>query len=295
MNWKLRSAVSLSIGLFALCEANRVSAQLEGEYQVQPIFSRYAEAQKNWVTINTTARVFNKVDLQEANSFDGWGFDADVTLRVPYVDGLQVHVLWPFYTKGEAQVSDPTRSDYRKHIEIEGSGGMFDFNSVELEYQFRKETNYGYNLSAHAGLGEAFRVLDTTTDDHDKYNHAGDNILFGLRADWRHGEDLRFIVCMGGRYYYKSDDINPAGYDTRDEFALADISGAAIWHPWKAPIYPVAELVYQGNFSSYNSLLFVPEVIWASCKNFELKVAGTVGLTSAGESVGGRLQGTVRF
>lgn len=293
MKRKLSNVLSLSIGLIILGGANRAAAQLEGEYQVQPIFSRYAETQKKWVTFNTTARVFNGVDLQEANSFDGWGIDADVTLRVPFTKYLQARVFWPFYTEGKGAISDPARTDYGQHIRIDGHGGVFDFPNVELEYQFLTESNSGFNASFHGGIGEAQRVLDTTAAFADVFNHAGQYALFGLRGDWHYGEDWRFVANLGGRYYWKSDDINPGG--NFDEFGWADISGAAIWHPWKAPIFPVAELVYQGDFSSYNSLLFVPEIIWASCKNFEWKVGGTFGLTGDGESVGGRLQGTLRF
>jgi hypothetical protein len=245
------------------------------------------------VTLNTTARVFNDVQLQEANGFDGWGIDADLTVRIPWTDRWQVRAYWPFYTEGHAKLTDPGHPDTGGRIRIDGYGGIFDFPNVQLEYQFLKETNSGWNGSVYGGYGESQRVLDTTSLARDKYNHAGENILFGLRGDWRCGEDWRFVANLGGRYYLLSDDINPGR--GADEFAMADISGAAIYHPWKAPIFPVLELVYQGDFTDYNSLLLVPEVIIATCRNFELKVGGEFGLTSDGENVGGRLQGTLRF
>ena len=293
MNWKLSNVLSVSISLIVLGGANRAGAQLEGEYQVQPIHSRYAQTQKNWVTLNTTARVFNDVQLQEANSFDGWGIDADLTVRIPWTERWQVRVFWPFYTEGHAKLTDPGHPDTGRRIRIDGYGGIFDFPNVQAEYQFLKETNSGWNGSVYGGYGESRRVLRTSAIDTDRYNHAGENLLFGLRGDWRCGDDWRFVANVGGRYYLLSDDINPGR--GADEFAMADISGAAIYHPWKAPIFPVVELVYQGDFSSYNSLLLVPEIIIATCRNFELKVGGEFGLTSDGESVGGRLQGTLRF
>src|ERR1044072_1988449 len=97
------------------------------------------------------------------------------------------------------------------------------------------------------------------------------------------------------RSYFKSDDLNPEGTGSSDRFFLSDISVAAIYHPWKCPVFPVAELVYQGTFSKYNSVLAVPEVVFAFCKNFELKAGAPIGLTSDGESFGGRFQATVRF
>jgi hypothetical protein len=42
-------------------------------------------------------------------------------------------------------------------------------------------------------------------------------------------------------------------------------------------------------------VLAVPEAIWAACRNFELKVGVPIGLTGDGESIGGRLQATLRF
>jgi hypothetical protein len=277
-----------------LCEGGNAFAQLEGEYQIQPIFTRYAETVKK-ITFNATARTFNDVQLQEADRFDGWAMDADLTIPIPFTKRFQVRVMWPFYTDGEARLIDPGHRDTGQRIDVHGYGGTFDFPNVQLEWQFLSETKNGFNASVYGGIGEAFRVLDTSTLSHDKYNHAGDYALFGFRGDWHYGEEWRFVANAGARYYFKSDDLNPAGTGSDDVFCLSDISVAAIYHPWACPVYPVAELVYNGNFSDYNSVLFVPEVIWAACRNFELKAGMTVGLTGDGESIGTRFQATVRF
>lgn len=293
MNRTSKYQLALSISLISFLAAQRAGAQNEGEYQVQPVFSRYAATQKNWFTLNTTARVFNDVTLQEAVGFDGWGIDADVTVRIPWTERWQVRLFWPIYTEGHARLTAPDLPDTGGRIRIDGYTGIYDYPNLQLEYQFLKNTNSQVNASVYGGYGERQRTLDTTTFARDKYNHAGQYVLFGLRSDWRHGDDWRFVVNAGGRYYMKSDDINPGG--EFDEYAWADISGAAIYHPWKAPIFPMVELVYQGDFIDYNSLLIVPEVVLATCKNFEVKVAGEFGLTSDGENVGGRVQGTLRF
>jgi hypothetical protein len=60
-------------------------------------------------------------------------------------------------------------------------------------------------------------------------------------------------------------------------------------------VYPVAELAYQTSFGSYNAVQVVPELIWAACRNFELKAGAPIGMTGDGESYGGRFQATFRF
>ena len=293
MKGKLNGIVSLSIVLIAACGQSTARAQLEGEYQIQPIFTRYAETVKK-VTFNASVHLFNDVQLQESDKFDGWTVDADLTFRIPYTKRFQVRVAWPFYTEGDARVIDPG-PDYHKKNEIRGYGGVFDFPSVELAYQFLAEPDHCFNASVYGGVGERQRVLWTTTSDGDIYNHAGQVALFGVRADWRYGENWRFVANAGARYYFTSDDLNPEGTGSSDKFYLADVSVAAIYHPWKCPIFPVAELAYQGTFSDYHSVLAVPEVIWAICPNFELKAGAPIGLTSDGESFGGRFQATARF
>jgi len=286
--------LKLGTGLLTICSATTAFAQLEGDYQVQPIFTRYAETAKK-ITFNATARVFNDVQLQEVDRFDGWGVDADLTIPIPYTKQFQVRLFWPFYTEGDARVIEPRSRDFGRKTDIRGYGGTFDFPNAQIEYQFLAEPDYCFNMAAYGGMGERQRVLWTTTFDDDVYNHDGVVGLFGLKADWRCGDKWRFAANGGARYYFKSDDLNPEGPFGNDKFWLADISMAAIYHPWQCPLYPVAELVYQGDFSDYNSVLLVPELIWAACRNFELKAGVPIGLTSDGESFGGRFQATLRF
>lgn len=284
--------VALSIGLISLFDASIARGQGEGEYQIQPILTRYAETVKK-VTINANMHIFNDVQLQEVDRFDGWTVDADLTFRIPYTKYLQFRIAWPFYTDGDARVIDPG-PNFHKKTDIRGYGGTFDFPNLELAYQFLTEQKAGFNASVYGGMGERQRVLWTDLPD-EVYNHQGQVALFGLRADWRHGNNWRFVANAGARYYFKSDDLNPEGRGSDDEFYYSDISLAAIYHPWKCPVFPTAELVYNGTFGDYNSVLFVPEVILGVCRNFEFKAGMPIGLTSDGESFGGRFQATTRF
>jgi hypothetical protein len=294
MKAKCINLLRLGLVLAAFSVTTSTQAQIEGEYQIQPIFTRYAETSKK-ITFDASARVFNGQQYQEVDNFDGWGVDADLVIPIPFTKRFQVRLYYPFYTEGEGRLTNPGQADTGKKIEIEGYGGMLDFPNAQLEYQFLSESNHAFNAAAYAGFGMRFAEMHTTTLSDDVYNHRGKVVLFGLKGDWRCGDEWRFVANAGGRYYIESDDLNPSGPDSDDVFALADVSVAAIYHPWKVPVYPVGELVYQGNFSSYNSVLFVPEVIFGICRNFEFKAGATIGLTSDGESFGGRFVGIVRF
>lgn len=291
---KLKGGVFLSLAA-AACVVDTAQAQLEGDYQIQPIITRYAETAKK-VTFNATTRVFRDAQLQEVDSFDGWGVDADLTIPIPFTETFQVRVFWPFYTEGDARLIEPGQPDRGRRIDIRGYGGTLDFPNVQLEWQFLREDKTAlFNMGAYGGIGEVQRVLWTTEADPDVYNHKGQNALFGLKADWRCGDEWRFLVNAGARYYFKSDDMNPAGPGPNDRFWHTDISAAAIYRAWETPVFPVAELVYNGDFSSYHSVLAVPEVIFGICPNFEVKLGVPIGLTGDGEQIGGRLQGTLRF
>ena len=287
--------ISLLLALLTSGGVTASFAQMEGEYQIQPLMTRYAETAKK-ITLNAGAHIFNGVDLQEADKFDGYTVDADLTVPIPYTKHWQLRLSYPFYTDGEARLTNPGQPDTGKKIDISGYGGVFDFANVQLEYQFRDESEHGYNMAAYGGVGEALRFLQTTTVDKDVYNHAGQVALLGLKADWHHGDDWRFVANLGTRYYFTSDDLNPSDSSiSGDQFFLLEASFAAIYHPWKAPFFPVAELVYQGVISDYNSVLFVPEIIYAINSHLELKAGAPIGLTGDGESFGGRFQITTRF
>ncbi len=96
--------------LIALGVAGAASAQVEGEYQIQPIFTRYAETVKK-ITFNSSLSLFHDVQLQEADEFNGWSVDADLTIPIPYTKTFQLRLEWPFYTDGRARVIDNEAPD----------------------------------------------------------------------------------------------------------------------------------------------------------------------------------------
>ena len=90
MNGYLCNAAVLLMGFMSMA-VMPLAGQGESEYQVQPIFTRYAETVRK-VTFNANARVFNDVELQEADEFDGWTVDADLTFPIPYTKHFQVRL-----------------------------------------------------------------------------------------------------------------------------------------------------------------------------------------------------------
>lgn len=286
------STVRLFVALLGCGGASATFAQLEGEYQIQPLMTRYAETAKK-VTFDATARIFRHVQFQEADRFDGWTVDMDLTVPIPGTERFQVRLYWPAYTEGRARLIKPGQPDQFRRINVDGYTGLFDFASAQLEYQMVTEKDRGYNFALYGGAGTHTRVLWTSTLSRDRYNDQGNVGFGGLKLDWRHGDSLRFAANLGGRYYWVSDDLNPT--QGSDGFWLCDASAAAIFHPWKAPIYPAAELVYQGEFNKYNSLLFVPEVIVGINSHLELKAGASIGIIRDGENIGGRVQVTARF
>ena len=269
--------------------AEEMAAKTEtakSEFELQPIFTRYAKISKK-ITFSTTFRAYRDAELQEAENLDALGVDAD--LVVPFLNRFQVRLNVPIYTTGEARLIKPPH----ENITVESHGGTFDFTSVQLEWQFLNQEDHGVNMLLSGGAGVPLERLNTSI--YDQYNHKGQVALGQLRVDRRMNDWLTLVGHLGARYYFVSDDLNPAGNAAGDVFTLAEGFVAGVFNPWDNKIVPVLELAYTGDFGKYNSVLLVPEIIWPVSKHFELKAGGTFGLTSDGERIGARVQAVVRF
>ena len=269
--------------------AEEMAAKTEtatSEFELQPIFTRYAKISKK-ITFSTTFRAYRDAELQEAENLDALGVDAD--LVVPFLKRFQVRLNVPIYTTGEARLIKPPH----ENITVESHGGTFDFTSVQLEWQFLNQEDHGVNMLLSGGAGVPLERLNTSI--YDQYNHKGQVALGQLRVDRRMNDWLTLVGHLGARYYFVSDDLNPAGNAAGDVFTLAEGFVAGVFNPWDNKIVPVLELAYTGDFGKYNSVLLVPEIIWPVSKHFELKAGGTFGLTSDGERIGARVQAVVRF
>jgi hypothetical protein len=252
--------------------------------QLEPLLSRWAEA-SHQVTVKSTFRYFKDAELEEADHFDGWGVDFDLT--VPVWKRFQLRLLVPIYTAGEAELVQGG-----KEIDIEGYSGTFDQPSLFLEQQFLQESNAPVNLAYYVGVGRQLAGLETTTGD--VYNHKASVGLLGLKADRRLWDGKLRLVANGGiRYFWASDDVNPAR--TGDVYLLGEVSIAALAQPVGRIFYPVAELQWQTVELDWNAVYLVPEMIAKVHKHLELKLGVPVGLTSDSDTYNVRFQITGLF
>lgn len=270
----------------------------EPQYQLQPIFTRYAKISDK-VTFSTMVRGSRNVELQEAGDLESWG--ADVEIVFPFFERFQLRINGPIYTNGHARTlpvpvtgkGGRTVTQKVENISMSGYGGVFDFVSLQLEAQFLTEEKNGINMTASIGGAKIADPLRTHS--FGRYNHAGEYYMIQLRADKKVNDWLTLAGHLGARHYYISDDLNPAGQSDGDVFTHYEAFIAGVFNPWHSTVFPVLEIAYTGDGDQYNSVLVVPEIIWAVNKHLELKAAIPLGITDDGERVGFRVQATMRF
>lgn len=259
------------------------------EREIQPLYSRYAQTTTRW-TLRGGARFFRDAELQEADQIDGTTLDLELT--VPLNERMQLRVYFPYYTEGEAR-----EIESGDKLDIEGNGGGLDFPSVIFDYQFKTAASPGeFNFAAFFGFGNVRQFLEAknrTTGEIDRFNHHGSVLLAGVKADKQLTGCWRFIGNLGGRYYYDSDDMNPGRGS--DKFFLIDTSVAFIYAPRGTWIHPMIEGVYQGNFTEYNSLQIVPQLLVPLGSHLDLNAGVSLGLLDDGPSTEGRLLMTLRY
>jgi hypothetical protein len=237
---------------------------------------------------------FSDVELDEVDSFDGWGATAEASM--PFGGRFRLRLVYPFKTDGDATIKDDQPASAGENVDIEGNGGVYEFLTLTLEHQLFFAADRGYNLAYYVGGGTKADRLETTKYDpwdktYDVFNHTGNLFHGGLRFDRQHSFG-RVVANIGMRYYWSSDDIYPGG--NKDSFAAADFRAAVVFAPWKM-IYPVLEVTYFGDFSDLNQLTFIPELIFSMGEHAELKAGASVGLGGTGNQLGGQAQVVVYF
>lgn len=257
--------------------------------QIQPLFSRYAQTTKKW-TIRGSYRSFTDMELQEIDQFDGSSYDVELT--APLGDRWQLRLYYPLHTEGDAR-----EMGSGDDVDVEGDGGLLDFPSLTVDWQFKQANSADeWNMAAYFGLGTVREYLESVnqvTGEIDRINHRGAVALFGLKADKQLTHCWTLIGNLGGRYYWDSDDIHPN--DGNDIFFLLDASAAFVYAPHNAWAYPMIELVYQGSFTDYNSLQIVPQVVVPIGEHIDINAGISLGILDDGPSTDARLQMTLRF
>ena len=253
---------------------------------LQPISTRYAQTQ-DAISIEVGATTFSDIELEEADGFDGWSAGAEVVVPLKVVsERMQVRLLIPFYTDGDATITDPELPDVGEDIDIDGNGGLYDFAIAQFEHQLFTLKDDDFNAAYYAGWGKVIESLDTTTSDKDLYNHSGKVTVGGIKYDHPVsllGSESQLLLNAGFRYYYETDDLHP---DDEDDFIWADLRGATVFESIGELIVPVLELSFLGD-SDYSDLQLQPQVIIPFNDNVSIKLGGYVGLLSDGSDGGG--------
>ncbi|MDY0212536.1 MAG: hypothetical protein RBR06_05985 [Desulfuromonadaceae bacterium] len=241
---------------------------------LQPIYTHFAQTQTE-ISLDLMASSFSNVELDEADNFDGYTAAFDLTIPVDVDKQFRFSV--PFYTKGDAYLKPGGQP-----IDIDGYGGVFDYATLQFEYQKYAADEVGYNMAYTIGYGIRTAVLDTGTGDY--YNHTGKILLLGLNMDKSIYDDkAQLLLNAGIRFYFDADDLHPRGVDS---WVWADIKSAIIFKSWGQYVRPVLELTYLGGFHDYNAVYLMPELIIHVAKNVSFKPGGILGLTSDGNQGG---------
>lgn len=298
MNQKLLLLASVASALLLPSPklfAASVKPEEEMGFRVEPIFTRFAETSPE-ITLNGTLSYFEGVELQEADHFDGYTSSAE--LIIPFLHRFQVRVFYPIYTDGQARLIDPHNPVRGKRIDIHGAGGIFDYATLGIDYEFLKAHEPGdWSLAVGVGGGAVIRYLDTTAPatsgaGNDRYNHSGKIGLLGFMANRNIGEDWTLLLNLGARLYFDSDDLHPRGDDS---FGLADARAAFIYNALSKRFFPAGELAYQGDLTGYNSLSIIPEFVVMVCPHFELKAGFPIGISGDGQRWGATVQAGIKF
>jgi hypothetical protein len=256
---------------------------------LQPISTRFAQTQ-DAISIEARASTFSDIELEEVDGFDGWTAGAEAVVPVGFIsehlENMQVRLLLPFYTDGDATGTDPAIPDFGKNVDIDGNGGLYDFAIAQFEHQLFNLKDNDFNAAYYAGWGKVLESLDTSTSDSDLYNHSGKVVVGGIQFDRPvsiFGNESQLLLNVGFRNYYDTDDLHP---DDEDDFLWADLRGAIVFESIGDYIVPVLELTFLGD-SDYTDLQLQPQVIIPFNDNVSIKLGGYVGLASDGSENGG--------
>ena len=264
---------------------------------LQPISTRFAQTQEA-ISIEVGASTFSDIELEEADSFDGWTAGAEVVVPFAFLSdslkNMQVRLLIPFYTDGDATITDKDLPDVGEDIDIDGNGGLYDFAIAQFEHQLFNLKDNEFNAAYYAGWGKVLESLDTDTSDKDLYNHSGKVTVGGIKFDRPvsiFGNESQLLLNVGFRNYYDTDDLHP---DDEDDFLWADLRGAIVFETIGDYIVPVLELTFLGD-SDYSDLQLQPQVIIPFNDNVSIKLGGYVGLASDGSEGGGAASLAIGF
>ncbi len=250
------------------------------ETMIEPIYTKSARVYSSLV-FDAYVEYYRGRMFEEIEDVDATELRVD--LSFPIFNRAQLRLSLPFYTSGEGvQVENGEKTD------LDGNGGTFNFASIGFEYQFLDASQSSMDLLGYVSIAQRTNRLETSHGDY--MNHRGKNAKLGARLDTDINPSLRFMTDVGFQYYFDSDDLNPSR--NGDSFGNLVASAAIIKH--NRNLKPVLELTYRGDFSDYNNLAIVPELIY-SFSSADLKLGVPVGITSDADDYGVTLGFTYRM
>jgi hypothetical protein len=275
--------VTLTFNNYAI-QAQAVESQSSKSHasksMVEPIYTKSARVYSSLVfdayVEYYTGRKFEEIEDVDAT-------ELRVDLSFPIFNRAQLRLSLPFYTSGEG-----VRVENDENTDLDGHGGTFNFASIGFEYQFLDASQSSVDLLGYASIAQRTNRLETSHGDY--MNHRGKNFKLGARLDSDINPGLLFLTDVGYQYYFDSDDLNPSR--NGDSFGQLVATAAIIKHDRN--LKPVLELTYRGDFSDYNNLAIVPELIY-SFNSMELKLGVPVGISSDADDYGMTLGFTYRM
>jgi hypothetical protein len=283
--------------LFGVLMVAACSSTLAGPAeQAEPLFSRYARIYTA-PTLDSTVEWFKDQPLEEAKDFDGYQIQFDFTY--PLNEVSQLEVILPVYTKGDLTYTGGVYADTPGvKADLEGNGGTFVFPSLVYERRFGwLERMTGVNVAWQAGFGYAYEPLDVNLKSNgmlvDRFNHAGNLFIFGLKADDDiAGGSMTAIGNLNLNIYGDTDDLNPS--DDGVDFPWLEVKGALVFNDY-GRVKPVIEAIMSSNLSKYFAFSLSPELLYSPGDSWDIKLGAPFRLTEDGQKYAARLEVTHRF
>lgn len=256
------------------------SKTISSKTMVEPLYTKSAKTY-NSLVFDAYAEYYQGRQFQELEDVDATELRIDLAL--PIFNRAQLRFSLPFYTSGDGvKIENGEKSD------LNGNGGTFNFASIGFEYQFLDTARNNIDLMGYVSIAQRTDKLET--DDGDYMNHRGKNAKAGARLNTDINPSLLFMTDVGYQYYWDTDDLNPSR--NGDNFSHLVATAAIIKHDHN--LKPALELTYRGDFSDYNNLAIVPELIY-SFEAADLKLGVPIGISNDADDYGVTLGFTYRM
>jgi|GEM_PF-1820954 len=261
----------------------------------EPLFTRYARIYTAPI-LDSTVEWFKDTPMEEARDFDGYRVQFDFTY--PLNEVSQLEVILPVYTKGDLNYAGGSYEDDPVPAKLKGYGGTFEFPSIVYERRFDwLERKTGVNVAWQAGFGYVIDPLDVKLRSNnmlvDRFNHAGNKFIFGLKADDEIADGS--MTALGNfvlNIYGNTDDLNPSNDGVN--FPWLEVNGALVFNGY-GKVKPAIEALTSSNLTKYFAFSLSPELLYSAGDSWDIKLGAPFRLTEDGQKYAARLEVSHRF